>query len=182
MARLSAGEWMARFAQRAGSQRAAARALGVSASTVSKVIRGDRNGDRYRAAAREGASGRAVEPPPPTDRTPRRVRRPARTELPDGRSRVITKSPRIAGREVERAQRSDRTPHGFTVTLVGVTRSAGYRHKSGGTWSGALSMPDLTDEQMDRLTGGTDADVLAVLQEHHSWVGDGQIQGITWED
>lgn len=182
MARLSDREWMARFAQRVGSQRAAADQLGVSPSTVSKIIRGQRNGERYREAARAGANGRRVVPPPPTSRTPRRVRRPARTEMPDGRSRVVTKSARVAGREVERARSMGRQPQGFTVTLVNAERSQQYRHKSAGTWSGALTMADLTDDQVDRLTNGADADVLGVLREQYPWLGTGQVHGITWED
>ena len=182
MAKLSTAEWMGRYVRRLGSQRAVAEALGVSSSMVGKIVRGQRGGERFRDAARAGAAGRQVEPPPPTTRTPRRVRQPARVPTGGGSSRVITRSPRVAGREVERSRGAGRRPREFTVTLVGVDRSAQYRHKSAGSWSGPLTLTDLTDSQLDRLTGGTDDDVLSVLREEHPWLGKGRIAGITYQD
>lgn len=173
---------MGRFVERVGSQRAAAAQLGVSPSMVSKVVRGLRSGERYRDAARAGATGRKVAPPPPTAKTPRRVRRSARIPTTAGGSRIVTKSTGVVAREIDRSRAAGRTPRGLTVTLLGVDRSAQYRHKGAGKWSGALSVSHLTGDQLDRLSGGDTADVLAVLREEHPWLGQGQIAGLTFED
>lgn len=182
MARLSDSEWMRRFVARVGSQRAAAGQLGVSSSLVGKVVKGQRSGERYRDAARAGAAGRTVTPPPPTARTPRRVRQPVRRPGRDGRSRVVTGSPRVAGREVERSVSEGRVMSGFTVTVIGAQRANNYRHKNDRGWSGALSIPTPTEDQLAMLTQGTEDDMLQALREHHPWLGGGHITGITWED
>ena len=173
---------MSRFVERAGSQREVAARLGVSPSLIGKIIKGQRNGERYRDAARAGATGRRVTPPPPTSRTPRRVRQPVRRQGRDGRSRVITKSPRIAGREVQRSVDTGRSVSGFTVTIPGGKRSGDYRHKNDRGWDGPLTVPYPTPGQLDQLARGTRDDVLGVLREQFPWLGGGRIAGITWED
>lgn len=182
MARLSDADWMSRFVTRAGSQRAAAEQLGVSPSTVSKVIRGQRNGTRYRDAARAGAAGRRISPPAPTARTPRRVRGPVRRPSREGKERVVTGSPRAAGREVERSINTGRTVEGFTVNISGATRSGGYRHKNDRGWSGPLTVPHPSESELTQLTAGTEDDILDVLRHHFPWLGGGSIHAITWED
>lgn len=182
MARLSDSAWMGRFVERVGSQRAAAAQLGVSPSMVSKVVRGLRSGERYRDAARAGASGRKVTPPPPTAKTPRRVRRSARIPTTTGGSRIVAKSAGVFGREIGRSRAAGRVPRGLTVTLTDVDRSAQYRHKGPGKWSGALGLTHLTSDQIDRLANGTIEDVLSVLREEHPWLGSGRISGVTFED
>ena len=173
---------MARFVARAGSQRAAAQQLGVSPSTVSKVIHGQRNGARYRDAARAGAAGRSVAPPPPTSRTPHRVRGRVRNPGREGRERVTTRSPRVAGREVDRTITAGRIVRGFTVTVTNAQRAGGYRHKRDHGWSGPLTIDLPSADELDRLGNGTKDDVLGVLRDHFPWLGGGSIRGITWED
>lgn len=182
MARLSDAEWMSRYVQRTGTQRAVAAQLGVSPSMVSKIIKGERSGARYRDAARAGATGRKVTPPPPTSRTPRRVRQPVRRPGRDGRSRVVTQSPRVAAREVQRSRDAGRSLTGFTVTVTNAVRSGKYRHKNDQGWSGPLTVAHPTDDQLAALTQGTRDDVLRALRQDYPWLGRGRIAGITWED
>lgn len=180
--RLSDADWMARFVARAGTQRAAAEQLGVSPSLIGRIVRGERNGARFREAARAGARGRRVTPPPPTSRTPRRVRQPVRTPTRGDGSRVMTKSPRLAAREMEKTVEAGRSVQGFTVYAIAQRNSdTPSRHRTG-SWTGALSIAAPNDDQLAALMEGNADAVAVALREQYPWVGDLEILSITYTD
>jgi len=181
MAGESDAEMMQRFVAAAGSQRAAAERLGISKSMVGLITKGKRSGARYREAAEAGSRGESVSAPPPGPRTPSRVRQPVRNPLPDGGSRVITRSPNLAGREVEKSWNAGREVQGFSVQVV-AQRAAAYRHKSDMGWTGTLTIEHPTDDQLEMLMSGNADGVVGALLVDKPWLEDAQIVGITFHD
>lgn len=177
----SDAEVMRRFVAAVGSQRAAAEQLGISKSMVGLIIKGKRSGARFREAAQIGAQGGPVTPPAPGPRTPRRVRQPVRTPLPDGGSRVTTRSPKLAGREVEKSWQAGREVYGVSVQVV-AQRAASYRHKSDMGWTGTLTIEHPTDEQLEMLMSGDADGVVGSLLVDRPWLEDATIIGITFTD
>lgn len=168
MAKVSDAEWMRRFVARAGSQRAAAEQLNITKSMVGRVARGERSGARYRDAARAGAQGRKITPPPPSRRTPKRVRQPVRQPRPD-RGRMAQVGPRgtrgkLLGQEIGRARRNGWSIEPITISIR-TTRAANYY---GGEWSGAITI-DPTEDNLDMIENG---DLIGAIQSEHPWVNE----------
>lgn len=166
---------------KAGSQSRVAQQLGISKSMVGRVARGERSGARYRAAAQDITSGRQVTPPPPTSRTPKRVRQPVRRPRPGGGQRVSMRGRGARGalfqREASRAPSIDHL--GGIVLTATVARESGYARRGGSTWHGSL---EITPEQFDRVRGGF-ATWGDVLHESRPWVdpNDVEVDGLEWD-